>query len=73
MTPEDFDKLPPALAIKVLAQIMPGFAGRIESLEVPKVPRAPKYDFKMWRKGAVICNIPSRLPLPCLAGDQPAG
>ncbi len=51
MTPEDFDKLPPALAIKVLAQIMPCFAGRIESLEVPKVTRAPKYDFKIWRKG----------------------
>ncbi len=51
MTEDEFYALPLGFKCDTLAKIMPGFAGRIESLEVPKVPRAPKYDFKMWRRG----------------------
>lgn len=53
MTRDEFLALPPSLALAVLIDNAPDIAARLEHIEAPKVPRAPKYDFAIYRKDGV--------------------
>ncbi len=57
MTPEETEKLeqflalPSAMAMRLMLQAMPAMVTKkILEMEIPQVPRCPKYDFKLWRK-----------------------
>lgn len=49
MSPEELAGLPPAMAIKLLAE-HPSIAKYLDKLELPVVPRSPKYDRKIFLK-----------------------
>lgn len=49
MTREEFLALPPSLALALLWDN--GFAPRLADAEAPKVPRPPKFDSAIYRKG----------------------
>ena len=50
LSPEEFAALPSAMALKLLAG-HPSIAKYLATLDLPKVPRCPKYDLKIYRKG----------------------
>jgi hypothetical protein len=51
MTKDEFTALPPAIALGVIFDAMPGLA----SAGVPQLPRSQKYDGKLSRKGGTYC------------------
>lgn len=55
MTRDELLALPPALALKVLVSAMvlvsPELGKVLAATELPKVPRSPKYDMRISRKG----------------------
>ncbi len=51
MTPEEFTQLPPAIALRILLDILPAsMTTKLEAVEKPQMPRTPKYDLRVWRK-----------------------
>lgn len=53
MTPDEFSKLPPAVALRALLQAVPSLAQAIASAPLPELPRRPKYDMPIYRKGSI--------------------
>lgn len=55
MTREELLGLPPAIAIRViletLLEVVPALGPELKKRALPKVPRAPKYDQVIYRKG----------------------
>lgn len=55
MTREEFLALPPGLGLKTLltaiATAAPQVMRELQAMELPKVPRSPKYDMRISRKG----------------------
>lgn len=51
MTPEAFYSLPPAIALRILVEGSAKLREIVEQTEPPKVPRSPKYDQRVSRKG----------------------
>ena len=54
MTKEEFASLPPAIALGILYDVA---KSKLEPLEAPKTPMAPKYDGKLRRKGGTFCYM----------------
>ncbi len=50
MSPDEFAGLPPAMALAIIAG-HPSLAKFLDAQELPKIPRTPKYDCKIFRKG----------------------
>lgn len=50
MTRDEFLALPPSLALAVLLDAAPGLVAKLADIPAPKVPRAPRYDFAIYRK-----------------------
>jgi hypothetical protein len=53
VTRDEFLALPPSLALAVLLDAAPGLVAKLADIPAPKVPRAPKYDFPIYRKDGV--------------------
>jgi hypothetical protein len=55
MNREEFLSLPPALALRVLLETLlevnPEIGNALKRKEVPSVPRSPKYDERVYRRG----------------------
>jgi hypothetical protein len=50
MTSEEFNALPVAVQVRLLVQVLK-LGDKLAGLEAPKVPRSPKYDARISRKG----------------------
>jgi hypothetical protein len=55
MTPGEFCQLPPAIALRllldVIAHVSPAILDDIARMEAPRAPRTPRFDFRIRRKG----------------------
>lgn len=52
MDREQFNKLPLSMQVaRIVDALPPDMLARVLQGEAPKVPRSPKYDYKLWRKG----------------------
>lgn len=54
MTPDEFLALPDALRWKAFLEVSPKLEAALAHVEAPKVPRSPKYDMKLPKKGGYV-------------------